>query len=221
MTQIDAMNINDRIANFWKKWLKKSPIKSDKFISIDYVSTQLQLVTWWSIYPTNQQVIASTLERCYHQSNKRLLTSWFLRNINQLENCPEPDQWHDIIGHIVPLFNQEYADVYQFLGTSRLKAYDSNNILQQELIVKIIQYVFESGVIYEEWIYRSLWATIYSSSGEFRDTFLSIRNYTPLSVQALKRVPAYNRALTFHPIVFVIWSFEEIYQIVHEIVNIN
>lgn len=204
------------MASFWLRWVQKSWITGKKFPSIKEISKNLLETTWRSIHQTDKEEIASTLERCYLQQRRKLLVSGFLRSFEQLDNCPEPDQRHDIVGHLIPLFDEGYASVYQFVGDAWMKAYDDGDVEKQSLILKILTYVFESGLIVEWGIRKALWATIYSSSDELDDAFVC-KNIVPLTIQNLKEAPEYDRTITRHSVVFEIDWFGRIYDLIRNL----
>ena len=92
-----------------------------------YYIQKLQKIVYelngWSFICTDDTEIASDIDRFRAIANKKLILSGFLRDEYQLDNCPEPDLRHDIMGHIPWLVSKEYSDMYTLLAKRYLYAY--------------------------------------------------------------------------------------------------
>jgi len=73
----------------------------------------------------------------------------FLRTPSELEYCDEPDIWHDIMGHIPFLAQQDYSDMYQLLAKTYVQAFDA----KKENLLKELDFVggmlIELGLVRE------------------------------------------------------------------------
>ncbi len=86
----------------------------------------------------------------------------FLRHDDQPEYTPEPDVIHDVIGHVPPLMDPEYASLIELIGQAARRATPD----QLEELVRFYWFTIEFGLLEEAGEVRVLGAGILSSIGE-------------------------------------------------------
>jgi monomeric phenylalanine-4-hydroxylase len=104
----------------------------------------------------------------FHYLSQRFMPcTQFLRHGANPEYTPEPDAVHDVIGHIPPLMNKEYADLIQLIG----QGVHSANMEQLQAWQRIYWFTVEFGLIEESNQLKVYGAGLLSSFGEMEYCF--------------------------------------------------
>ena len=104
----------------------------------------------------------------FHYLSQRFMPcTQFLRHGANPEYTPEPDAVHDVIGHIPPLMNKEYADLIQLIG----QGVHSANMEQLQAWQRIYWFTVEFGLIEENKQLKVYGAGLLSSFGEMEYCF--------------------------------------------------
>lgn len=104
----------------------------------------------------------------FHYLSQRFMPcTQFLRHGANPEYTPEPDAVHDVIGHIPPLMNKEYADLIQLIG----QGVHSANMEQLQAWQRIYWFTVEFGLIEEKNQLKVYGAGLLSSFGEMNYCF--------------------------------------------------
>ena len=86
----------------------------------------------------------------------------FLRHESDPEYTPEPDIVHDVLGHLPPLMNKEYADLMQLIGLGVAGASDA----ELTAWARVYWFAIEFGLIVENDELKVFGAGLLSSVGE-------------------------------------------------------
>jgi phenylalanine-4-hydroxylase len=94
--------------------------------------------------------------------HRKMPCTIFLRHHSDPEYTPEPDIVHDVLGHLPPLMNQEYADLMQLIGLGVAGANDA----ELTAWARIYWFAIEFGLIVENDELKVFGAGLLSSFGE-------------------------------------------------------
>ncbi len=128
----------------------------------------------------------------------------FLRHPRQPEYTPEPDNIHDVIGHVPPLMDSKYVELIRLIGTIARTASPEN----LERLVRFYWFTVEFGLLDEGDRQKVLGAGILSSIGEMQyvcDGKAEIRRFDLEEVLNTPFDPT-----TLQPVLFVAPSLEAI-----------
>lgn len=102
----------------------------------------------------------------------------YLRHGSYPSYTPEPDAVHDIIGHVPPLLNPEYAEVITMIGHG-VKQADDKAIIAWE---KIYWFTIEFGLIEERDSVKAFGAGLFSSYEEMQHANSAAVNLRPFDL---------------------------------------
>ena len=97
-------------------------------------------------------------------SEKKFPASTWLRKMESLDYLEEPDMFHDILGHVPLLTNNEFCEFLEALANTALQMIDDENSI--ELISRVYWYSVEFGLILENKELKIYGAGILSSRAE-------------------------------------------------------
>lgn len=92
----------------------------------------------------------------------RMLCTQYIRHHSVPHYTPEPDIVHELIGHVVPFFTEDYCDLNREFGRAALKATDE----QITKIERLYWYTIEFGLVMEMGQVKAFGAGLLSSAGE-------------------------------------------------------
>lgn len=128
----------------------------------------------------------------------------FLRHGSDPEYTPEPDIVHDVLGHLPPLMDEEYAALMQLLGQASKKA--SPELMRH--LEQIYWFAIEFGLIEEEGELKVFGAGLLSSYGEMEFCYSDQVSIKPFSIEDVINTPYDTTQM--QKILFYISSFQEL-----------
>ena len=198
-------------AKEYLKGIETVGFRADKIPDFREVNEGLARTTGWamnvvpSIIP-NEQFFPLIAQK------KFPATSW-LRKIEQLDYLPEPDMFHDVLGHVPLLANPHFSDFFTAIGKMGVKHLNNPWII--ELLGRIYWFTVEFGLINDGTGLRIYGAGILSSHGETKSSISDAPTHIPFSVNGIMDMPYENDRVQDK--YFVIKSFEQLFKSLSEI----
>lgn len=171
----------------------------------------LNNVTGWSVEVVPGWIPENTFFTLLF--NRKFPSSTWLRSKDQLEYLEEPDMFHDVFGHVPLLTNQSFVDFLFELSKLGLDFIDNEHAL--ELLSRVYWYTVEFGLIREMGKLKIYGAGILSSSGETIYSISKKPTHREFSIKGIIDTPF--RKDVFQNQYFIIDSYEQLYESVHEI----
>ena len=135
--------------------------------SVAQLNAQITPRTGWGIERT---VVRYTMaDDWYQKFGKRIfLITDYLRTRGQMEFTPEPDMFHDIVGHLPYLTMEFYARIEEKFAPAYLKA----SADEKEVIKRLAWYSTEFGLVIEDNRFKVFGAGIISGRAELANTIM-------------------------------------------------
>lgn len=134
--------------------------------------------------------------------SKRIMPcTQFLRHGSDPEYTPEPDIVHDVIGHLPPLMNAEYAELMQLIGLGVRDA-DHSEMQRWE---RLYWFAIEFGLILEKEELKIFGAGLLSSYGEMQHSLSDKVIRKPFDLEEVMHT-SYDPTV-MQPLLFYIPSF--------------
>lgn len=135
--------------------------------TVAYLNEQITPRTGWTIERT---AVRYTLADDWYQKFARriFLITDYLRAREQMEFTPEPDMFHDIVGHLPYLTQPFYARIEDKFAPAYLKATPD----EKEVIKRLAWYSTEFGVVMEGQRFKVFGAGTISGRAELANTIM-------------------------------------------------
>ena len=170
--------------------------------------------TGFEFIQTDSNIILEQIEWYRLIAKKQMPLTNFVRTPEELHYCDEPDLWHDVMGHIPYLLEQEYVDMYCLLAETYIKAFESSNELALKELDFIGGLIIELGLLKESSGVKAFGATFYSS-GEMFEAFKA-QNQVPFDPANMAVEASYDRS-EFQGRYFVFDSLDQLKGVIHKI----
>lgn len=154
-------------------------LPKDRVPQLADVSRRLTQLTNWRIDAAPG--LAPTRDFYGALSERRFLSTQYVRHSSVPLYTPEPDVIHEVVGHANMLAQPEFAELYAVAGSASTRATDD----ELARFSKTFWFTLEFGVLYEDGELKAYGAGLLSSFGEiqaFRDA--EIRDWDPDAMSA-------------------------------------
>jgi len=211
--QFNNLQQKNGISRIWINGFSKLGIDNSKVPNAEYLNKISEKYTGWIFIESDSTVILSPREWYQMVAKRQMQVNRFVRTVEELSYCDEPDKWHDIIGHIPFLMESEYSDMYVKLANLYLES--ENDAEVRKYVDFIGAYVIELGLIKEDGVVRALGATLYSSSGELELSYKreNIEYFDKTKIFEAKK---YDRS-SFQGKYYIIDSIKQISNLIDEL----
>ena len=153
--------LHDKYA--WSGYLAAAQIAqlpTDRIPQLSEVNDALSLHTGFHLSPVAGLVPSRVfLTELMH---RRMLSTQYIRHYSVPDYTPEPDVVHELIGHAVPFFTEEYCNLNYLFGAGAEVASDEMLVLLERLY----WYTIEFGLVKENDSLKAFGAGLISSIGE-------------------------------------------------------
>ena len=180
-------------------------LQRDRLPRLASINARLEPRTGWNSMPVSGFLPAPAFFEML--AARRFPTTTWLRNRESLEYTPEPDIFHDVVGHVPMHTHIVFADFLERYG--RVCAAISDELVLEKL-GRLFWYTVEFGIIRQRGSIKVYGSGLISSHGEcanvisgncvIRDFALDIVLETPVKVDEM------------HKLLFAVGSFEQIYE---------
>ena len=135
--------------------------------SVAYLNERIQPRTGWRIQRT--AVRYTLADDWYKKFAQRIfLITDYLRSGREMEFTPEPDMFHDIVGHLPYLTQAFYARLEDRFAPAYLKASEA----EQEVIKRLAWYTTEFGIVVGDNRFKIFGAGTISGRSELSNTII-------------------------------------------------
>ena len=194
--------LKGRAADEFLVGVQKLKISDGGIPNYEELSDRLEALTGWRVVAVPDLV--PDIVFFDHLANRRFPTSDFIRNADQLDYLQEPDNFHDVFGHVPMLAHPVFADYMQAYGIGGLRA-EKLGVLPQ--LARLYWYTVEFGLVKSPDGLRIFGSGIVSSMAE---SVFCLEDPSPNRIEFnLRRVMRTNyRIDDYQETYFVIDSFE-------------
>ena len=194
--------LKGRAADEFLVGVQKLKISDGGIPNYEELSDRLEALTGWRVVAVPDLV--PDIVFFDHLANRRFPTSDFIRNADQLDYLQEPDNFHDVFGHVPMLAHPVFADYMQAYGVGGLRA-EKLGVLPQ--LARLYWYTVEFGLVKSPDGLRIFGSGIVSSMAE---SVFCLEDPSPNRIEFnLRRVMRTNyRIDDYQETYFVIDSFE-------------
>ena len=194
--------LKGRAADEFLDGVQKLKISDGGIPHYDEMSDRLDALTGWRVVAVPDLVPDNVFFT--HLANRRFPASDFIRNADQLDYLQEPDNFHDVFGHVPMLAHPAFADYMQAYGVGGLRA-EKLGVLNQ--LARLYWYTVEFGLVKSPDGLRIFGSGIASSAAE---SVFCLEDPSPNRIEFdLKRVMRTNyRIDDYQETYFVIDGFE-------------
>ena len=167
---------------------------------LSFLNSQLSNTTGFQMSPVAGLV--SSLEFLSALRESRMLSTQYIRHHSTPGYTPEPDIVHEVMGHAVMFFDEEYCELTRAFGEAAVNTSPSN----LPALERLYRYTIEFGVIREEGELKAFGAGLLSSASEM--VKMHNVNHVPLNHQQVFMTPYDTQDM--QPTLFVAESFEDL-----------
>ncbi len=194
--------LKGRAADEFLDGVQKLKISDGGIPNYEELSDRLEALTGWRVVAVPDLV--PDIVFFDHLANRRFPASDFIRNADQLDYLQEPDNFHDVFGHVPMLAHPAFADYLQAYGKGGLRA-EKLGVLNQ--LARLYWYTVEFGLVKSPEGLRIFGSGIASSMAE---SVFCLEDPSPNRIEfKLRRVMRTNyRIDDYQETYFVIDSFE-------------
>lgn len=204
------------ISTHWINGFSKLGIDNSKRPTAEQLTAAIAPYTGYSFIQTNTHLILKQRDWYEMIADFQMPLTFFLRTPAELSYCDEPDIWHDIMGHIPFLAQQDYSEMYQLLAKTYIKAFDTHRSDLLPALDFVGGMLIELGLIREESGIKAFGSTFYSSS-EVIEAFKT-ENQVRFTTDALHTGETYDRH-SFQGKYYIFDSLDQLAQIIEKIAS--
>lgn len=214
-THFQNLQSLNAIATSWMMGFSKLGMDNSRRPTAEELTEVSHNYTGYTFIQTQQNIILEQIDWYTHIANFEMPMTSFVRRPDELDYCDEPDIWHDIMGHVPFLMEQDYSDMYQLLAHTYIEAYNKNDQVALPQLDFIGGMLIELGLIREPSGIKAFGSTFYSS-GEVFEAYKPENqiNFTP---EALFSGESYDR----HSFQGKYYIFDSIEQLTNIILSIK
>lgn len=215
-THFQDMQSLNAICTTWINGFSKLGMDNSKRPQAEDLSKVARRYTGFEFIQTNQNVILEQIDWYRLIAAKKMPLTCFVRTPEELHYCDEPDLWHDVMGHVPFLVEQEYVDMYVLLAQTYIRAFEAGNQRCLKELDFIGGLIIELGLIEEKSGLKAFGATFYSS-GEMFEAFKP-ENQIPFHTDRMSDATAYDRS-SFQGKYYVFRSIPQLVSVIRGIAN--
>ncbi len=213
-THFQHLQSLNAISTSWISGLSKLAINHDRRPLAEDLTKAIAPYTGYQFIQTDDHLILEQRDWYGMIADYQMPLTCFVRRPDELEYCDEPDLWHDIMGHIPFLAQQDYSNMYQLLARTYNEAFDAD----REELLPALDFIggmlIELGLIRETHGIRAFGATFYSSSEVFEA--FKPENQVNFSLDALNSGETYDRH-SFQGKYYIFESLNQLVEIIQSI----
>ena len=172
---------------------KKLAMPANYIPSVHELNKKITPATGWTIKRTSVRY-SDAVPWYEHTARKEFIVTDYVRSMEELDFTPEPDVFHDTLGHTPFLMLPEYTDLLELFSPVFFRA---KNEEERENIKRLAWFSYEFGLIREQGKTKIFGAGLLSSFGEINQV---IESKTPIEEFTVENVLKLDKA---------IWSFNK------------
>ncbi len=183
---------------------KKLKLSKSRLPSLKELNKKIRPATGWTVFRTKTRYL-NDAQWAKHMAQKEFPITNYLRSRKELEFTPEPDMFHDILGHLPFLMEKSVVELIEIFAKGYEKAIKKKKIHE---LAQLWWNTIEFSAIKEKGNIKIFGTGLMSSFGELNNVINGKSTLQPWSIEKAIRKP---RAVTgFHPEMLVIDSIEKV-----------
>jgi phenylalanine-4-hydroxylase len=180
-------------------------LQDDRLPDLSAITDRLKPRTGWSTTPVSGFLPA---EAFFEMLAARMFpTTTWLRGRDSLGYIPEPDIFHDVLGHVPMHAHPVFADFLQHYGSVCVKIKDPDVL---ERLGRLFWYTVEFGLIRQDGKIKVYGSGVISSHGECTNVIDGGCEVRDFSLNEVLSTPV--KVDSIHKLLFAIESFDQIYE---------
>jgi phenylalanine-4-hydroxylase len=184
-------------------------LQNDRLPNLAAISARLAPRTGWNSTPVSGFLPAPAF---FEMLAARLFpTTTWLRSRESLEYTPEPDIFHDVLGHVPMHAHHVFADFLQHYG--HVCASISDAVVLEKL-GRLFWYTVEFGLIRQNGAVKVYGSGLISSHGECKNVMDGHCAVHDFSLDEVLNTPV--KVDELHKLLFAVSSFDQIYEAMRE-----
>jgi phenylalanine-4-hydroxylase len=144
-------------------------------------------------------------------ATRRFPTTIWLRGRESMEYTPEPDIFHDVLGHVPMHAQAVFAHFLEHYGRVCASISDLKVL---EKLGRLFWYTVEFGIIRQKDTFKVYGSGLISSHGECRNVIDGHCAVHDFSLDEVLETPV--KVDELHKLLFAVQSFDQIYEAMHE-----
>lgn len=184
-------------------------LEDDKLPNLKAISRRLEPRTGWNTTPVSGFLPSDAFFEML--AARKFPTTTWLRSRESLGYTPEPDIFHDVFGHVPMHAHPVFADFLQHYGAVCAGIKDKDTL---ERLGRLFWYTVEFGLIRQQGEVKVYGSGVISSHGECTNVIEGGCELKDFDLEEVLNTPV--KVDQIHSRLFVIESFEQIYQAMHE-----
>lgn len=209
----DLQSLN-AISTLWISGFSKLGMDHNTRPTAEQLTKAIQAYTGYTFVQTQQNIILPQRQWYEMIDNYQMPFTTFVRTPEELKYCDEPDIFHDIMGHVPFLAEQEYSDMYNLLANTYIKAFDQGRHDLLKELDFIGGMIIELGLIRESSGIKAFGSTFYSSSEVFEA--FKPENQIDFTMAALSSGESYDRH-SFQGKYYIFDSLQQLVKIINQV----
>jgi len=166
-THFQNLQSLNAISTLWISGFSKLGMDQSKRPLAEDLTRAIKPYTGYTFIQTSETIILEQIDWYKMIARFEMPMTHFVRLPEELDYCDEPDIWHDIMGHIPFLAEEEYSDMYQLLANTYIRAVEADRKDLLRELDFIGGMLIELGLIEEPTGIKAFGSTFYSSSEVF------------------------------------------------------
>ena len=184
-------------------------LQRDRLPDLSAISGRLEPRTGWNSTPVSGFLPAPAFFEML--ANRLFPTTTWLRSRDSLEYTPEPDIFHDVLGHVPMHAHAVFAEFLAHYGRVCAGIQDAAVL---EKLGRLFWYTVEFGLIREGDAYKVYGSGLISSRGECRNVMEGHCAIHDFSLAEVLNTPV--KVDELHKLLFAVRSFDQVYEAMHQ-----
>ena len=180
-------------------------LQRDRLPRLASINARLEPRTGWNSTPVSGFLPAPAFFEML--AARRFPTTTWLRSRESLEYTPEPDIFHDVVGHVPMHTHVVFADFLERYG--RVCAAISDELVLEKL-GRLFWYTVEFGIIRQRGSIKVYGSGLISSHGECANVISGNCAIRDFALDKVLETPV--KVDEMHKLLFAVGSFEQIYE---------
>ena len=196
-------NIRQHACRDFLEGLEILDLRPERIPSINELNAKITPPTGWKVVHTKVRY-SDAVPWYHHFARKQFMVTDYLRTWEELDFTPEPDMFHDILGHLPFMVLPHYTAVQEMFAAPFLRG----DTEQRENIKRLAWFSTEFGLIEEEGEVKIFGAGLVSSKGELEKVMSGKTELMPFTIE---NVLNHDKAIwSFNETLFVFRSIDEL-----------
>jgi len=184
-------------------------LRNNRLPNLTAISAQLEPRTGWNSTPVSGFLPAPAFFEML--AMRRFPTTTWLRGRTSLEYTPEPDIFHDVLGHVPMHAHPVFADLLEHYG--RVCAFISDAGVLEKL-GRLFWYTVEFCVIRQQGEIKVYGSGLISSHGECKHVIEGHCAIREFELEEVLKTPV--KVDELHKLLFAVSSFDQAYEAMYE-----